>query len=122
MGVITVLAVAAGFLVAPFMHVHSAGVDAEHILREHSGALALHMHVAEGGGQSTILSSLEETARKLKWIAVKEVNPSELPALTSARTSPLEEPESRLRHREVDAPVHQEPPHLRLITPRGPPV
>lgn len=118
-GSITAAALIAGFLLAPFTHVHAAGAAEEHMEQAHSGSLALHMHVgSESDGAA--LEALEDSALQLDWFVLEELDGPELSAVLHAGDHPRPTAEKRPLHPDGRRAVHH-PPGLEHSTPRGPP-
>ena len=118
-GSITAAALAAGFLLAPFTHVHAAGAAEEHMEQEHSGSLALHMHVgSESEGSS--LRLLEDSALQLDWFVLEELDGPQLLAVLVSNDSLQPPAKASTLPAHQATPVHY-PPGLGRSTPRGPP-
>lgn len=115
----TATAVATGLLIAPFMHVHAAGLAEEHMSGEHAGALAFHIHVGEGA--TPYFGSLEATAQQLNWFVLKKADPPVLPAVVAC-FSRLQPPTLLVRSAVAgfDVAPADSPPLLGLA-PRAPP-
>lgn len=119
LGSITAAALAAGFLVAPFTHVHDSAAAREHVEQDHSGSLALHFHVGSDRDAPS-LEALEESALQLDWFVLEE--PDGFAWIAEPVVVPLS-PE--LAAQSIAWPPGPQPeyhpPGLASRSPRGPP-